>query len=143
MDKGFHKGVDFLIVCDASAPFKAEKYEWGIPGLMRLLGIATSQVLSLRRREFVDYLIDNPQSGVFLRNGNTCAHILSESDHQAEIPTLCADSLSEKEVQQAANLGTTLHNLSIDDFELLVRHGYEVANYTLYAYDANRFALIQ
>ena len=47
--------------------------------------------------------------------------------------------LSEDEVQMAAALETTLRQPSKVEYDRLVRHGYKVAEATLFAYDDNQF----
>ena len=47
--------------------------------------------------------------------------------------------LSDAEVQMAAGLETTLRGLSEEEYDRLFRHGYEVAETTLFAYDHRAF----
>ncbi|MDA8745146.1 patatin-like phospholipase family protein [Rubripirellula amarantea] len=127
--EGLRDGTDFLIVCDASRPLSGENQEsrW-TPGYleasMRLVDVATDQVRSLRARMLMEYFKQNPGSGAYLRMGRKSSR-LRENRHGDE------RILSDDEVRQASGMETTLRRLSHNEFSILFRHGYEVANNTL------------
>jgi len=69
--KKFRDEYDFLIVSDASKGTKVEKPSLLHRRALRLVNIATDQVRSLRARSIVNHFIEQPNSGVYLKIGNT------------------------------------------------------------------------
>ena len=64
--------------------------------------------------------------------GNTGGKILADVDTDyGQIEQLTRDCLEDTHVQAAVNFPTTLRRLSKAEYDLLYRHGWEVANYTL------------
>ncbi len=59
-----------------------------------------------------------------------------------EIEKMCPNCLSKKETDRVANIATKISRLSEEEYNLLFQHGYEVADYTLYAYNADTFNYI-
>jgi hypothetical protein len=100
------------------------------------------QIRSLRTRAILERLISHDDEGVFLQTGNTCKHVLDRSGRDSEIDELCPDCLSEEQVTLAAEMETTIKKFSEDEFERLFRHGFEVADYTLYAYYPDKFPYV-
>ncbi len=130
--KKFRDGYNFLIVSDASQGMKIEKSSFVHRRALRLVNIATDQVRSLRARNLVNHFNEQPNSGVYLRIGNTARYILEQADmHEEEISTLAKNCMLESDVNNAANLATTLRKLSEEEFDRVYRHGWEVANCTL------------
>jgi len=141
--KGWREDVDFLIVSDASGRSKPEKYRSGPKALLRIItGILMDQVRSLRSRAVLERLINHKDPGGFLQIGNTCRHVLGNAERQDEIARLCPQCLSDEQADSAANMETMIGRLSQEEFERLFRHGFEVADYTLYAYHADEFDYI-
>ena len=66
-------------------------------------------------------------AGIYVRLGNTVESVYRAVGGNA--PT--GDKLGESDVAQAAEFKTTLRRLTSDEFELLMRHGFEVTNATL------------
>ena len=137
-DKGLRMG-DFLIVSDASGLFTTSVYGWGIKPMKRLIDIATYQVRALRSRAVVEYFKRTPDKGVYLQSDNNCRHILKDSELNEDKEVLCANCLSAEDVILASNMKTHIRTLRLEEFELLFRHGYEVANATLYRWHNNQF----
>ncbi len=139
---GFRDDVDFLIVSDAGARPDLLAYRWGTQPLMRIVSIATDQVRSLRARAVVGHLIrEGAKAGRYLQIDNTCADILRDAGLEAEIPEACKDSLPEEEVRLAAEMSTHIRKLSPAEMERLFRQGFEVADFTLYAWAPDEFPL--
>ena len=128
----YRAGFDFLIVSDASAPLELETRTLRAP--LRLLDVATDQVRGLRARAVVSHLRCNPGTGVYLKMGNTQEHIYREANRPAMAERIVGDSLRASEVQEAANIGTTLRRCTIREYDLLFSHGHQVADATLSAY---------
>ena len=125
----YRAGFDFLIVSDASAPLELETRTLRAP--LRLLDVATDQVRGLRARAVVSHLRCNPGTGVYLKMGNTQEHIYREANRPAMAERIVGDSLRASEVQEAANIGTTLRRCTIREYDLLFSHGHQVADATL------------
>ena len=131
--EGLREGTDYLIVCDASRPLSIEKRQsrWR-PGYlqasMRLVDVATDQVRSLRARMLMEHFKQNPGTGVYLRLGLATKRVYARSMSQGK------PSLSDEEVRRVSSLETTLRRLTHQEFSLLFRHGYEVADAMLSTY---------
>ncbi len=133
---GMREDTDFLIVCDASRPLGSEprRSRWS-PGFlkasMRLVDVATDQVRSLRARMLIEYFRQNPGSGTYLRLGRA-----TKVEHQSRKPASSdgKPALTEEQVRRVSQIETTLRRLTHDEFSLLFRHGYEVADGTLSTY---------
>ena len=137
---GFRDGLDFLIVSDASAPldFDPKTLKRSLkPGhrALRLVNVATDQVRGLRARTLIAEFSRSPDAGVYLRMGNTSAEIYEAANQ----PVALDDYLGRAEVKAAATFATTLRRLDQREFELLCRHGYEVADATLASRQSTRF----
>jgi hypothetical protein len=140
---GWRENIEFLIVSDAAGRSKPEAYQWGPKALLRLAtGIMMDQIRSLRTRAILERLINHEDNGVFLQTGNTCEHVLKSAGRNSDIPNFCPGCLSEKEVILAAEMETTIKRLTGEEFERLFRHGFEVADYTLYAYYPEKFPYV-
>ena len=132
-NEGLKQGSDFLIVCDASRPLAAAKSgtSWK-PGFLqaskRLVDVATDQVRSLRARMLMDYFKQHSGSGAYLKLG-----MRSKKLHVRSFAA-GADFMPPDDVKRAAQIETTLRRLSHDEFSLLFRHGYQVADTTLSTY---------
>jgi NTE family protein len=141
---GLRDGVDFLIVSDASKPLGHTSQSWKTflrPGkpFLRLVDIATDQVRALRSRAVVSYFQRFPASGVYLRMGNTTSAV-----YQKAKQSRCdINQLSEKDVRAISGMETTLRRVTGKEFNRLYRHGFEVADATLCAYQSDRFSPIQ
>jgi NTE family protein len=128
--QGLQGDTDFLIVSDASRPLSSEirgrRFRPGfLMASMRLVDVATDQVRSLRARMLIDFFKQNPGCGAYLRMGLKSKQLELHNTRDAQ------PSLTDDEVRQAANMETTLRRLTHQEFSVLFRHGYEVANATL------------
>ena len=142
---GWRDGVDFLIVSDGAGRSKPEKYQPGAKATMRLMtGILMDQVRSLRSRAILERLINHKDEdrGSFLQIGNTLSEVLKSSQHAGELMQLRESSLPETEAKLAANMATVIRKLTADEFSRLFRHGFEVADYSLYAYNDDQFGYV-
>lgn len=95
---------------------------------------AIDQVRSLRARALINHFETHKNSGVYFKIGNTGRKILEVAGIDNEsIDELTKNSLSSKDAKSAANFKTTLRKLTDIEYDLLYRHGWEVANFTLHA----------
>jgi hypothetical protein len=100
------------------------------------------QVRSLRARAVIERMVNHHDPGVFLQTGNTRQSVYSSAG-KAEDPSLAAaDDLSAEEADQAANMPTVIRRLTDEEFQRLFRHGFEVADCTLYAYYPDQFPCV-
>ena len=133
----YREGFDFLVVSDASKRLGTEGRGFSAP--LRLLDVATDQVRGLRARNVVSYLAGNPGVGVYLRMGNTEERIYRQAGSRLLATRVRRRSLGAEDVSRLAGMNTTLRRISMREFDLLYRHGYEVADATLSAYCGDRF----
>jgi NTE family protein len=134
--KGWKEDIDFLIVSDAAGRSKPQAYRAGPKALERIItGIMMDQIRSLRARAILERIINHGDRGAFLQMGNTCEFVLNEADRAAEIPEKSPGCLSKEEADRAATMETDIGKLDDKTFERVFRHGFEVADYTLYAYN--------
>ena len=141
--RGWRKGIDFLIVSDAAGKPKPEAYRPGWRALYRIItGVMMDQIRSLRTRAIWERFINHQDPGVLLPIGNTCKRVLESAGREDEIAQLSPQCLSDEETARAAATPTMIQRLTQEEFERLFRNGFEVADYTLYAYHANQFKFI-
>ncbi len=138
---GYREGVDFLIVSDASAELGLEPPSWR--AFLRLIKITTDQIRGLRARSVVSHLQQNPGTGAYLRIGNTEEKIYREADRTNIVDSISDNSLDVFEIREAIGVGTTLRKLKKREYDLLFKHGYQVADATLSAYCKETFQPIQ
>lgn len=140
---GWREDVDFLMVSDGAGRSQPEGYRPGVRALLRIItGIMMDQIRSLRARAIMERLINHQDRGVFLQTGNTCRYVLDSAGKGAQAATLCPACLSEEEAERAANMPTVIRKLTEDEYERLFRHGFEVADYTLYAFADDAFGYL-
>ncbi len=132
---GLCADADFLIVSDASRGLTGDSRQTGwrpgfLQATLRLVDVATDQVRSLRARMVVHQFKQQPGTGAYLRLGTH--HSSPTRERGTDSRTLRKRwTLTPAEVTQVANLETTLRRLTCDEFSLLFRHGFEVADQTL------------
>lgn len=131
--EGLREGTDFLIVCDASRPLSSDSRQgrWRpayLRASLRLVDVATDQVRSLRTRMLIQHFKQNPGSGAYLRLGLATKKVYAR--HQLGGKS----ALTDDELKRVASLETTLRRLTHNEFSMLFRHGYEVADATLSTY---------
>lgn len=140
---GWRQDVEFLIVSDGAGRSSPEKYQRGLKALMRIAtGIMMDQIRSLRARAILERLINHKDPGSFLQIGNTCASVLRAAGREDEIPQLCPSCLSDEQAHLAETMATVIRKLTEEEHDRLYRHGFEVADYTLYAYNADSYKFI-
>ncbi len=131
------EGIDYLVVSNASMPIEYKTREKNMSGknLKRLLEIAMDQVMALRNRSVMDYF-KRAKKGVYYKIGNSAQDIVEDSKLPPALKKeLIAQCLSAEDAQRACDYPTTLSKPTEADFELLLRHGYEVAKCTSICYD--------
>jgi NTE family protein len=141
---GWREDIDFLLVSDAAGRSQPQAFRPGTQALYRIItGIMMDQIRSLRSRAILERLINHGDRGAFLQIGNTCEEILRAAGRADEIKTKCRGRLSREEAKRAATIETDIARLDTETFQLLFRHGFEVADATLYAYNPDLFNYIE
>ncbi len=128
--------LDFLIVSNASAPSSYRKWNnlFSLRNLRQLLDINMNEVVSLRSRDVIDYFL-RTQKGYYVQIGSKKKHIFAFSYNPlSAFKNGEVSMLSEKEIEYVKHYPTTLKSPSKEDFELILRHGYETAKYTELCY---------
>ena len=137
---GWREGIDFLVISDGSGKPKPEAYRLGAQVFLRIItGVMMDQIRSLRARAIFERIQNHGDKGVYLTIGNTCHEVIASVGREAELADLCQACLSDSDAERAGNFPTVIRQLTPDEFELLSRHGYEVADYTLVAYYPDQF----
>lgn len=121
--------INYLIVSDAGKPFGRGQ----IPGplrlkrLQRVADVAFDQARALRVRALVNFLKNNKSAGMYLQIGADpvkCIKRFAEKSRSADL-VASHDWLSGEDVTNTLEYKTTLAQMTLTDFELLVKHGYE------------------
>ncbi len=133
----FKHGVDFLIISDASLAVSLElgRQSRAIQlhrPLLRLLDISVDQVRALRARWIVSYFRENPNSGMFLRLGNTPKYIFESANRP--VPAEHQSESNRQIIRSLARIQTSLRRMKPTTFDELVEHGFETAESTFAAY---------
>ncbi len=137
--KRYRDEYNFLIVSDASTPLGIER-PFPFRRARRLINIAMDQVRSLRARQLVEHFASHPNSGAYLKVGNTAQYILDQASvDEEEVAVAVSSCLSQKDARLAVAHKTTLRRPSGEEFDRLYRHGWEVADCTLSAYSPGLF----
>ena len=145
---GWRDNADFLLVSDASGKGSPPPYnQWAKAIYFMVTGIMMDQIRSLRARAVVERMTNHSDDGSYVKIGNTCNNVLNEAHRSADIPLYAPGCLDEGAAERAAATPTMIRKLTKDEFDLLFRHGFEVADYTLYAYHTgdekpNRFKFL-
>jgi NTE family protein len=135
---GWRSNVDFLLVSDASGKSSAPPYRNGVKAIFFMVtGIMMDQIRSLRARAVLDRITHHDEDGSYIKIGNSCRKVLTEAHRTEDLEAYCPSCLDESAAAQAATTPTMIRKLTHAEFDLLFRHGFEVANYTLYAYHAD------
>ena len=139
----WQRGVDFLVVSDASGPTRPERYAIGTRAILRIItGVMMPQIRSLRARAVVGLMRqpDTKARGAYLHIGNTCAQVLTKARVKPRVVARRqAGCLPADVVARTESLQTAIRRLSPEEFQTVFRHGFEVADYTLVAYHPRDF----
>lgn len=131
---GWRKGIDFLLISDGSGKPKSEQYRLGRGVFLRIItGVMMDQIRGLRKRAILERIENHHDKGAILTIGVSCQEALAEANQQRELAHMCESSLSEEDANRAGEFPTVIRKLTQAEFELLYRHGFEVADYTLHA----------
>ena len=130
------EGINFLIVSNASASIglQTRKGTRPLKNLKRILDIAMDQVAALRSRLVMDF-IKRTGKGMYIKIGKSAEIIATESKCSEELKNqLIKRCISREQATKAMYYATTLKKPIETDIQLLLRHGYEVADCTYNCY---------
>ena len=135
-NRNLQKNLEFLLVSDASGQLGVESRRWSLtfPFFLapyRLINIAMDQTRALRARDLLATFIEDRSKGRYLYIANSVPQIYQRA--KKEVPPEF-QHLSDDDVKHCSHFPTNLKKLTNSDFDMLVRHGYEVAKATLDAY---------
>jgi len=130
-------GLDFLIVSNASSPLgwqNRHKIRHD-KNLRRVLEIAMDQVSSVRTQNVMNFL-ERTGQGIFIKIGNSADYIakMSKCSHGLH-SLLVSQCVSAEQALRARDYPTELKRPKESDFQLLLRHGYEVTDCTYRCYN--------
>jgi NTE family protein len=128
-EEGLAKDINYLIVSNASGSigYMERKTSVSAENLKRLLDITMDQVAALRSRDiFANVILHN--KGLFLNIGNSAQKIVDKSKLDPDTAKkLVAACMIPEQAQAVRNYTTTLTTPTVDNFNLILRHGYENA----------------
>lgn len=134
-DAAYHSDIDTLLVSNASGRMRDKRYKAGTQAVDRLISIPKYQIEALRSRDTIHRFRAHAGAGNYFKTGNSCRKLLRGSGKsEAEIDAIAVAYLDQESVDRAADFSTTLRRLTREEFILLFRHGFEVADCTLHTY---------
>lgn len=129
-------GLNCIILSNASPSIDRYYRRVGLSArnLKRLLDISMDQVTALRSRMVMDFITRSNQ-GMYIKIGNSAEKIATESKCQEDLKYyLIGRCLSNHQVSETMNYPTTLRKPTKTNYQLLLRHGFEVADCTYRCY---------
>ena len=130
------EGINYIIVSNASPSIGLQFRRIGpsLKNTKRLLDISMDQVAALRSRSVMDYIKRTGQ-GMYIKIGNCAKKISKASKCSDELKMqLINCCLPHDQVNRAVEYSTTLRKPSKANYQMLLRHGYEVADCTYQCY---------
>jgi len=128
-----YSNTDYLVVSDAGNGLRRQRLApvWRpLLRTVRLINVINQQVRALRLRTLLSFFDNNPSQGLYIPIGLSFCQWQKDQENKGQnIPQALLDYpfLSLAEVVIAKNCPTSLASLSAEQFERLVRHGYESA----------------
>lgn len=138
------RSCDFLICSDASGPLRAagsSPFAALLRGSLsspRLFDVAGDQIRALRSRMLIADITGGTVDGVLLRMGNSVRAIDVKSG-TTRAATFYDGFQSDEQAELALRHPTDLKAPSQAEFDMLARHGFEIADATLTTYVPVRF----
>lgn len=119
------KRINFSIVSDAGSIDEEFVRYTRTRAIKRLLDISMKQIDNLNARCYMDHIVKDGR-GVYVRIGRTAKEILEEREMiEIKKQRIIERSLSKDECKKVATYETNLKKVSKEDFDLILRHGYE------------------
>ena len=137
VEKGLDSEINFLIACNASCSigYKSRKGNMSVSNIMRLLDITMDQVLALRSRDIRSSVVSKGK-GLYIEIEKSAFQIFGKKRAESEeIKALIASCLTPEEVQKVSKYATTLSTPTVENYRLILQHGYENAKCTFMRYE--------
>lgn len=114
-----------LLVSDARLPIKDgfTPRPFHPKTALKVIDVAMNQARSLRVRSLMNFLTDRQGKGVYLLIGDT--YKISVEKYGEKIGEIRNNHLSVQQAKDASNYKTSLSKMKNEDFELIMRNGYE------------------
>jgi NTE family protein len=129
VETGLTGNIDFLILGNASCPsgYLHRDGFSSVKNLKRLLDISMDQVSALRSREISANALKQ-NKGLYINIGNSAEKIADDGKVDAETKQRLVNAcMSPEDAAFVKNYKTTLESPSPENFDLILRHGYENA----------------
>ncbi|MCF7673849.1 MAG: patatin-like phospholipase family protein [Akkermansiaceae bacterium] len=140
--KAFRDDVDFYIASDAGKGVSQVQRHGPFGSAKRLLDCAMDQVRAVRARTLHGFLrppAPSPTVGIYVRMGMSREEIYRQFAPGLPCPSPSPCGLGPDDAKRAAMFPTTLRRLREAEFDLLLNHGYEVADATMATWVPDRF----
>ena len=82
----------------------------------------------------MNFFINEPTKGRYLKLGNRAKYILKQANKAHDLAELCPQTLPDDKINSVRSIDTLDTNMTAEKFDLIFRHGYEIADLTLYAH---------
>ena len=128
------KEIDYLIVCDAGSLLDITEINplSILSKSIRNFSIIMDQVIGLRLRVIFRFFETNKNTGIIVKIGKNAKQQINEAKKiKNEININIDDFLNCDDIKKAANYPTDLKKVSVENFELIKRHGYETTKIQL------------
>jgi hypothetical protein len=136
---GWEQNVDLLMISDGCARGRPEPYRtWKAPKRL-IFGLMLEEIRSLRFRAIVERARNHDDQVCYFLIGSSCQDVLRFTGHEGDIERISGNVQSDQDRERAAYFDTTIRRLRQPEFECLFRHGFEVADYTMYGCYPQRF----
>lgn len=125
MEKGgfYVDNVNFCILSNAGRAISFENKDK--LNLTRIVDVTTDQIAILRARNFKDFINRN-KNGLFVKMGRDAVNVAIKTGASVDLgKELAKDMLSKELCDKVGLYPTTLKSPSVDDYELILKHGYE------------------
>lgn len=132
--KGLRDDIDFYIGSDAGKSISKETRRGLFRPALRLLDCAMDQVRAVRSRSIHGFLRADGTGqplGIYIRMGISREEIYRQFAPGDACPANGPCGLDASAADQAARFPTTLRRITEKEYDLLVGHGYEVADATI------------
>ena len=139
---GWEQDVDLLMISDGCARIQPEAYHAWKAADRLIRGLMLEEIRSLRFRAIVERARNHGDAACYFLIGSSSEDVLRFTGREQDIEQVSSEVQSVEERERAAHFGTTIRRLSQSEFECLFRHGFEVADYTMYGCYPDRFAYL-
>jgi NTE family protein len=136
---GWEQNVDLLMISDGCARVRPEPYRTWKAADRLIRGLMLEEIRSLRFRAIVERARNHDDQVCYFLIGSSCQDVLRFTGREGDIERISGNVQSDRDRERAAYFGTTIRRLRQSEFECLFRHGFEVADYTMYGCYPERF----